>query len=131
LPAPLPSQGAAFCGWIRRTSASCCCKRFEIVWGTANPEGAKRSRGPAARRARKKAPKQCPIPEAETIKASEESRSVVCGTETTDSEERFANGESIPRFAQEDRIDEWTVRPACVKWSNTRVRPNHQGHFWV
>ena len=81
--------------------SSCCRKRFEIVWGTANPEGAKRSRGPAARRARKKAPKQCPIPVAETIKASEESHSAVCGTGATDREERLADGDRY-RVAEED-----------------------------
>src|SRR5260370_14817571 len=54
-------------------SASRLCERFEIVWGTADPEGAERSRGPAARRARKKPRSSARYQRQKMIRATEES----------------------------------------------------------
>src|SRR5262245_40018676 len=63
-----PKPRGRFLRWVRRISASCFCERPEILWGTANRRREAKQR-PRSAPGAEKAPKQCPIPEAETIKA--------------------------------------------------------------
>jgi hypothetical protein len=53
------------------------------------------------------------------IKASEESRSTVCGTgQRTQMKNSLADGDFDTRVDEKDRIDEGTSKPAGVAWSN-------------
>jgi len=62
--APLPSQGAAFYGGSKEFQRADFRERFEILWGTVNRRREAKQRHRSAQGAAK-APKQCPIPEAE------------------------------------------------------------------
>ena len=83
------------------------------------------------RRARKKAPKQCPIPEAETIKAYEEAHSAVCGRATN----KMKNSLRIAidtRVAQEGTEATKGRRKQHVSYGRTLAgAPDYEGLFRV
>jgi hypothetical protein len=106
--------------WFKsQISANRCCERFEIVWGTANPEGAKRSRGPRSAPGAEESPEAVP----DTGGRNDQGVGGIALSRLRNGGQRTVkNGLRVAidtRVAQQDRIDEWrNVNLACVKWSS-------------